>query len=58
MTEPKKIGITGLFEVKTTGRRHYIRLDPKTVETYGIKTGDTLKVEIQEVHRKPREEDN
>lgn len=55
MTETEKIGIVGLFEVKSTGRRHYIRLEKKVTESYDIKIGDVLKVEILEVRRKPQE---
>lgn len=57
MNEVQKIGIVMLAEVKTTGRRHYVRLDPKVIERYGIKIGDVLKLEILEVARKPREKE-
>jgi hypothetical protein len=57
MTEIEKVGIVALFQVKTRGRKHYITLDPKAVESYDIKHGDILKVEILEVRRKPREEE-
>jgi len=57
MEEPKKIGISGIFQVKTRGRRNYITLDPKVVESYDIKHGDLLKVEIIEVRHKPQEAD-
>lgn len=52
----EKIGVTQLAEVKTTGRRHYIRLDPKVVLSYDLKIGDLLKVEILEVRRKAKTE--
>jgi len=55
MQELEKIGTVGLFEVKRSRRRHYITLDPKTVEAYDIKIGDVLKVEILEVRRRQQE---
>jgi len=56
MTESEKIGIVALFEVKSTGRRHYIKLDKKVTDSYEIKVGDVLKVEILEVRRKAGEQ--
>jgi hypothetical protein len=55
MSETEKIGLVGLFQVKSRGRKHYITLDPKAVDSYEIKHGDILKVEILEVRRKQPE---
>jgi hypothetical protein len=52
MEELSEIGLVGLYQVKTRGRKHYITLDSKTVESYDIKHGDLLKVKILEVRRK------
>jgi len=54
--EAKKIGVTDLAELKHSGRRYYIRVPPKLVEIYELVVGDMLKIEIIEVHKKPREE--
>jgi hypothetical protein len=54
---PEKIKISALCTLKTTGRKLYFSLDKKLQEIYDLKIGDTLKVEILEVHRKPKEEE-
>ena len=46
--ETEKIGVISLYEVKYSGRKHYIKLDRKTVDAYDIKIGDVLKVELKE----------
>lgn len=44
----EKIGVVSLYEVRYSGRKHYIKLDRKTVTAYNIKIGDVLKVELKE----------
>ena len=51
MTEAYRIGTVEVLKVKKTGRRFYLNLDAETVEAYGIKVGDILKVEIKEGRR-------
>lgn len=54
---PEKIKVTALCPLKTTGRKLYFSLDKKLQEIYDLRIGDCLKVEILEVHRKPKTEE-
>lgn len=54
---PEKIRVTALCSLKTTGRKLYFSLDKKLAEVYDLHIGDTLKVEVLEVHRKPKNEE-
>jgi hypothetical protein len=56
--EAKKIGVTDLAELKHSGRAYYITVPRKLVETYELGIGDILKIEILEVHKKPREQES
>jgi hypothetical protein len=56
MLKGDKIGVTSLARVKSTGKRHYVRLDPELVRAYGIKIGDVLKFQVIEVHRQEQEQ--
>ncbi len=51
-----KIGTVETLKVRKTGRRFYVNLDAYTVEAFGIKTGDILKVKIEEGIRTSEEE--
>jgi hypothetical protein len=53
---PERIKVTALCPLKTTGRKLYFTLDKKLQDVYDLHIGDTLKVDILEVHRKPKEE--
>lgn len=58
MTHGEKIGTVEILKVCRSGRRTYVNLDSYTVDTYGIKAGDTLRVKIEEVmHAEPGEEE-
>ena len=48
MKKSYKIGTVETLRVCSTGRRFYVNLDRWTVEAYAIKTGDILKVKIEE----------
>jgi len=55
--ESEKIGLTDLFQIKRSARGCYVTIPKQVIETYELKTGDILKMEIIEVHRKPKEEE-
>ena len=55
--ESEKIGVTAVSELKTTGRKLYFSLEKKVAEVYDLRIGDTLKVQIVSVFRKPKEEE-
>ena len=58
MSQMRKIGILDLFEIKTSAKRWYVTIPRKIVEAYGLLPGDTLKIEILEVRKKPRGEED
>lgn len=47
----EKIGIVDLFKLKKTGGRAYIVIPRQLVESYGLMSGDLLKLQIREVRR-------
>lgn len=54
MTE-KKIGTTELLRVNSTGHRFYLNLSKVLVDSFGLETGDILRVEIKTVIKKEEE---
>lgn len=53
-----KIGTVETLKVKKSGRRFYVNLDADTIVAFGIKTGDILKVKIEEGFKAPAPGDN
>jgi len=46
-----KIGIVDLFKLKSSGGRSYIVIPKQLTESYGLMSGDLLKLQIREVRR-------
>lgn len=53
--EKIKCSIVGVL--RTTGRRNYIQIPPMISQTYQLKIGDVVKLELLEVFRKKPEEE-
>lgn len=51
----EKIAITSLHKLKYSSRKYYVTIDPKVIASYGLLTGDLLKIQIIEA-RKDREQ--
>jgi hypothetical protein len=51
VTPSKKLGLRILCKIKTTGRRKYVQLPNDAAEVYGLRIGDTLRIELIEVFR-------
>jgi hypothetical protein len=49
--EVQKIGLVTLRKVKHTGNVYYVTIDPTTVASYDLATGDELKVGFIEVRK-------
>jgi hypothetical protein len=49
--EVQKIGLITLRKVKHTGNTYYVTLDPTTVSSYGLTSGDEVKIHLMEVRK-------
>ena len=49
--EVQKIGLVTLRKIKHTGNVYYVTIDPTTVNSYGLTTGDELKIGFIEVRK-------
>ena len=48
MGKTHRIGTVEMLKVKSSGRRLYVNLAKELVDSFGIRKGDTLRVEIKE----------
>jgi hypothetical protein len=49
--EVQKIGLITLRKVKHTGNTYYVTLDPTTVASYDLTSGDEVKIGLIEVRK-------
>jgi len=52
----EKIAIISLHKLKYSSRKYYVTIDPKVIASYGLLTGDLLKIQIIEA-RKDRDKE-
>lgn len=53
--ETEKIGLVEWFDVRTHSRRLYVLIDTKDVDVHDIKDGDKLRMKIEAIIRRPRD---